>query len=71
MSVFDQVQKAKFLKALMPDLYQLAWWLYERFNGSVEESKKEISRIPDYWEDWEEQKAKARADLAELKRQGK
>lgn len=71
MSISDQVNKAKFLKALLPDLYTLAWWLYGKFNGDIPSAKREINRIPDYWEDWEDEKQRVRSEIEELKKQGK
>ncbi len=65
------IGRAKFLKDLMPALYQLAWLLYDRFKGDVSEARREISRIPDYWEDYEEQKERIKRELEELKSQGK
>ena len=60
-----------FLNALRPHLVELAKFLYVRFKGDADAATKEISRVRDYWSNWDQENARIDADLEKLRQEGK
>jgi hypothetical protein len=65
------LNEAQFLAKIGGALLELGKKLFKRTGGDYFAARKELERIPDYWDDWDERQAAVDRRVEELKQQGK